>query len=77
MLTVWCTMMVYLSEPHYGSQELLSETVMQGKLLEEKNEILRIDFSDYAKKMSYNGNWSQARYVNKEECIYEKTIQKN
>jgi hypothetical protein len=63
---VWCMLTITLNGE-------VVETAVKGKVKAYQNpDILFVDFSEYAKKQQYEGNWTELKEVNKDICIEDK-----
>lgn len=64
MIVVWCTLSVVIGG-------FFHETAAKGKVKQETGISYLVDFSDYAKKQGYEGDYSNYT-VKKENCLEEK-----
>jgi hypothetical protein len=55
-----------------GGVNCMVDTAVKGKVLNKTSELYLVDFSDYAKKQGYIGDWSEPKPVDEEKCIEDK-----
>lgn len=66
-LIVWCTINVVII--CIGtSVTCISETAAKGKVISENEQQYLVDFSEYAIKQEYQGDYSH-RFINKDNCV--------
>lgn len=68
-MTVWCTIIVTLGVTS-GLMPDDFETAAKGKVLQETGSHYLVDFSEYAKKQKYIGNYNN-KLVDKDKCLVE------
>lgn len=66
---VWCMLMISLTDDCTKTSCSIQETAVRGIVIQETTESYLIDFSEYAKKQGYIGNWSMLRTVSKNVCV--------
>lgn len=67
---VWCMLLVTIN---CGITETCDvETAVKGKIVTNGELYHRIDFSEYAKKQKYLGDWSEPKLVKAELCTEKK-----
>lgn len=68
---VWCMMTVSVL---CGIEDVpcVTETTVKGKIVNNGELYIRVDFSEYAKKQKYLGDWSEPKLVKKDLCIEDK-----
>lgn len=71
-MLVWCTMIVTTVNCLLCNAESV-ETAVQGKIISENDHSYLVDFSEYAKKHEYEGDYSH-RIVEKFNCVKEKEV---
>ena len=68
---VWCMMTVALNCGLGEKAPCLAETAVKGRLIQSTIEWYLVDFSEYAKKQKYQGNWSEIKMIDPDKCILE------
>lgn len=68
-MIVWCMLFITLncSSPEFGVCE--GNTAVRGKVIKTEPDFYFVDFSEYAKKQKYLGDWSAPRLVEKDTCV--------
>lgn len=68
-MIVWCLMTVAIN---VSGIPMFADTAVKGKRLNENPLMYKVDFSEYAKKQGYLGDWSEPRFVESDKCVEAK-----
>lgn len=68
-LVVWCMITVAVDS---DTIPFFVETAVKGRVVNSNSLYYFVDFSEYAKKRKYMGEWSESRMVFKDNCVEDK-----